>query len=423
MICPFCAEHVPAGTQLHQACRRMPDKPFPPLYLEHHGGYGQTEPIVVSVIGFPGHGKTVFLCALFNYLDDDLTYLWKNKFHNHVLDQESLSRLNENRKMLRAGVLPPPTVLDFPRPGIFRLKHMPSTSGDTNLPPLTDTTILIYDPPGEAFRTEGSIVDYASFVKRSTCVLFLIDLTTLGNAKAQGMAELLETYVLGMVRMGIRQLSQHLIVVYTKSDELKSPGSEFESLLKREPWLEDYLKQQRPESLADPSEHFKQLERVSSVLADFTRYDLKAAKFDNLADEWFASISYTVVSSLGSAPELYEVAQQEGPSGESDTENGPVMRKRLTAEMSPRGMADPLLYLLANSLNRRSVVEQETHTIATLGTSTAGLPNWAVAGMVLGGVVLLIIILLTLLMGTWLALADNKSSPVATAITLAIHSF
>ena len=358
MICPYCAEDVPANSERHHGCGRVGSKPFPPLYLDHHAGEGSTEPVVLSVVGFPGHGKTVFLCALFDYLDDHLTYLWRNNFHNLVLDQESLSLLNDNRHRLRRGELPPPTQMSFPRPGIFRLMHMPHSMGDNGLPPLEDTTILIYDPPGEAFQTEDKIVEFASFVERSSCVLFLIDLTALDNPIAHGMAELLDTYVLGMRRMGIERRSQDLIVVYTKSDEIKVSVPEFASLLEREPWLRDYLEQQRPATLANPHDHFRQLEKISGLLEDFTWSDLKAARFINVARDWFASTSFTAVSSLGAAPELEEVQDGEGDAAPPDTAapephagNG-RLRMKLSSEISPRGVADPLLYVLAKSLKK-----------------------------------------------------------------------
>ena len=414
MICPYCAEDVSADSQQHQGCRRASDKPFPPLYLHYHAGQGRTEPIVLSVIGFPGHGKTVFLCALFDYLDDHLTYVWRNNFHNLVLDQESLSQLNANRSLLRQGELPHRTDLDFPRPGIFRLTHMPRSAGGNGLPPLEDTTVLIYDPPGEAFQTEDKIGEYASFVRRSSCVLFLIDLTALGTSIAHGMALLLETYVLGMRRIGIKQQSQHLIVVYTKADEMKVSVPEFASLMEREPWLKDYLEEQRPETLSNPDAHFEQLQRVSHVLAEFTWTDLGAAKFVNVAEDWFASISYTAISSLGSAPEPQGVEDQHTdaaeavPQGEGDDattpdpddENGRV-KKKLTAEMSPRGVIDPLLYVLAMSVKKPPVVTTPQTPDKWLEKALARLPPWAIPTFVLGAVVLALLILLALLSWTW----------------------
>ncbi len=384
MICPYCAEDVPIHSQYHHGCRRVGNKPFPPLYLRHHSGERSVEPVVFSVVGFPGHGKTVFLCALFDYLDDPLPYLWRTNFHNLVLDQESLSLLNDNRQKLRRGELPPPTQMSFPRPGIFRLTHMPSSARDNGLPPLDDTTFLIYDPPGEAFQTEDKIVEFASFVKRSNCVLFLIDLTALGTPVAHGMAQLLDTYVLGMQRVGIEQQSQHLIVVYTKSDEIKVSVPEFTALLERETWLRDYLEQQRPATLSDPHDHFEQLEKVSHLLEDFTWSDLKAAKFINVARDWFASTSFTAVSSLGGAPEFEEVRGEDGAAAAPDSAapdshigNG-RLRMRLTSEISPRGVADPLLYVLAKSLKEPPAPRPK----GFLQSFLAELPLWALLALI-----------------------------------------
>lgn len=400
MICPYCAEVVSANSQQHHGCGRQDDRPFPPLYLDEHAGAQSAEPVVLSVVGFPGHGKTVFLCALFDYLDDHLPYIWRSGFHNLVLDQESLSLLNKNRRLLREGKLPLRTLTNFPWPGIFRLKHMPHTAGDNGLPPLEDTTVLIYDPPGEAFQTEDGIVEYASFVQRSSCVLFLIDLTKLGTPVAHGMAELLDTYVLGMRCMGIKQQSQHLIVVYTKSDEIKVSVPEFAALLEREPWLKEYLEQQRPVTLANPHEHFKRLEEVSHLLEEFTWDDLKAGKFIHVARDWFASISFTAVSSLGAAPELEEVRSTDGdaaetaltdaeaPTDSADGNGRPGMK--LTSEMSPRGVADPLLYVLAKSLKPRPPESWLKRWLKEL-------PFWAVVALVGGVGLLSFTVLFTLL--------------------------
>jgi formylglycine-generating enzyme required for sulfatase activity len=374
MICPYCVEDVPDNSQQHHECGRNRDKPFPPRYLDFHGGDETDDPVVLSVVGFPGHGKTVYLCALFDYLDNHLTYMWQgNRFFNHVLDQESLSLLNENRRKLRNGILPPPTQQNFPRPGIFRLTNMPDSVGNNGLSPLTDTTILIYDPPGEAFITEDKIVEFASFVKRSSCVLFLVDLTALGESIADEMALLLDTYLLGMRRMGIEKKSQDMIVVYTKSDEMKVSVPEFKSFLEQEPTLKEYLDQQRPESLTDLHKHFEQLSGISSLLERFTWSELNAGKFVNEAKDWFASVGYAVVSSLGTAPE------------KSLNENGDA-ETRLTVKMSPRGVADPLLYVLAKSKkDRKKPPPQDS------------LPLWLILTLVGGAVVIVLSVLIALL--------------------------
>jgi tetratricopeptide (TPR) repeat protein len=334
MICPYCVEDVPAGSTRHSECPVAKEKNFPLLYRKYHGGKEETEPVVLSVLGFSGHGKTVFLCALFHYLDRCLPKVWPG-FVNQVLDQDSLSNLSVHRKKLEAKKVPDRTGQSFPRPGIFRLSDMPCGPVDDRVPFLEDTTLLVYDPPGEALEAASKIVEFARFVKRSRCVLFLVDLWSLHPSIASEMERLLETYVLSMPLMEIEKRSQHLIVVYTKADDVKVSVPQFATLLKENPEYEAYLSEQLPEMMGNPREHLRQLDEISHLLEDFTRTKLGAQKFINLASKWFASVSYTAVSSLGAAPE------------KAVTETGG--EATLAVEMSPRGVADPLLYVLSKS--------------------------------------------------------------------------
>lgn len=391
MICPYCIEDVPANSQKHDECVKLKNKNFPPFYVDYHGNEDTSEPIILSVVGFSGHGKTVFLCALFEYLDHYLTDIWPN-FFNHVLDQESLSTLNVNREKLDNTVLPGRTGPSFPRPGIFRLTNMPYVEAGNNMPPLENTTVLIYDPPGEAFVSEDKIIDFASFVKRSSCVLFLVDITALGDSIASKMAKLLDTYVLGMRRMGIERQSQHMIVVYTKSDEMKVSVPEFENYLEKEPRLKEHLNDQRPITLANPHDHFIHLEHISHLLKKFTQSELHAGKFINVAREWFASVSYTVVSSLGAAPE------------KSIDDEGKEVTK-LTVKMSPRCVIDPLLYVLA-----KSIKVKEPPPPPPPPQTQESFPRWLIVTLI-GAVALLLVLFLALLIGSIAVSKTNSNNP------------
>lgn len=392
MICPYCVEDVPANSNQHDTCKKLKGREFPPYYVDFHGDKDDTDPVILSVIGFSGHGKTVFLCALFDYLDHHLINIWPN-FYNQRLDQESLSTLDANWDKLNNAKLPERTGRSFPRPGIFRLTHMPTVPGGNKMPPLVDTTVLIYDPPGEAFLTETEIVEFASFVKRSNCLLFLIDITLLGDSIASKMAKLLDTYLLGMRRMGIPKKSQHMIVVYTKSDDMKVSVPEFESFLEREPELKEYLNEQRPNTLANPIAHLDRLEHISNLLENFTRSELNAGRFIHEANDWFASVSYTVVSSLGAAPEksINEEGKEEA---------------RLVVKMSPRGVADPLLYVLSKSIK----VKEAPPIWTTYEPPPKKDLPWAMIAVV-AGIVLLIVILLLLLGGSKADSQSNSTVP------------
>jgi formylglycine-generating enzyme required for sulfatase activity len=376
MICPYCVQEIPAGSDKHDECKENKGKPFSPFYIDHHGGEDSIDPVVVSVVGFRQHGKTVFLCALFDFLDNHLHQSWPG-FYNHVLDQDSLTQLNETREDLRKGNLPNWTILSFPRPGIFRLTNMPRRNGGGKLPPLDDTSVLIYDPPGEAFVSEDQIVLLASFVKRSSCVLFLIDITSLGDAIADETAKLLDTYLLGMRRMGIAKKSQHLIVVYTKSDEMKASLPEFEGFLEGQPELKNHLNEQRPAALTDPYMYLQHLERISQLLEKFTLTELNAGKFINVARDWFASVNYTIVSSLGAAPEKYF-----NEAGEE--------RSRMTVRMSPRGVVDPLLFVLANSIKIKKPLDPPPPP----PPEPEPFPRWALVAAGSGIALLLIVLLI-----------------------------
>jgi hypothetical protein len=381
MICPYCLEDVPHLTERHNQCKRKPKEDFPPFYQQYHGGEGKKDPIVLNVVGFRGHGKTVFLCSLFHFLDNTLTTLWPS-FFNRVLDQESLSVLDKNRTMLYQGTLPPPTEVVFPRPGIFRLTNMPT--GTSRMPRLHDTTVLIYDPPGEAFETEDGIVKFADFVRRSSCMLLLIDLSALGRSIfeiANRMGILLDTYLLGMRRMQIPEKSQHLIVVYTKSDETPKALPELRDFLRKRPDLIEYLSEKKPETLKDPDDHLERLEVISRQLQSFTRDDLKAARFIAEANACFKSVTYTAVSALGSPPD--------------QDEHG---NKKVSAVLEPCCVVDPLLIFLSRSIEREPEPPRPWFTEN---------PRAAIA---LAASVLLLLVILLLLMLVGLTNLVSRSS-------------
>jgi hypothetical protein len=306
MICPYClTRNSINGNQCsNPQCR----KNIPPLYLKYHGKKGSDDPVLVSVVGFSGHGKTVFLGALFSFIDNQLPRVWKG-FSRQGLNQEGIDALDTVVKQLGAGVLPAPTPRTFPDPSIHRF---------WKLPKFGDQTLVIYDPPGEAFSAGDNVERYAGFVRQSRCVLFLISLSDLKRFVASEMHRLLETYQLGLSRMSGLPRAQHLIVVFTKADLL---SGEFQL----SPALREVLINKGAQQLVKPGDYLNSLKEYSDLLRDFTANTLGAQNFINLAKQYFHSVEYTVISSTGSNPE-----------------NG-----RLTTALLPSRVFDPLLWVLA----------------------------------------------------------------------------
>jgi len=103
----------------------------------------------------------------------------------------------------------------------------------------------------------------------------------------------------------------------------------------------------------------------------------RLTSFINEANDSFKSVSYTVVSSLGTSPSKRRKRQYE-----------------MTVEMSPRCVADPLLFVLAKSIP----IEEEPFEEEPLKS-----PLWKM--VVIGGVVLALLTLLLL----WLN-AESRDS-------------
>ena len=279
MLCPFCLENTSAKRPKCKHC----DEELPKLYLSSHRRF--RKPYIVSLVGFSGHGKTVYLASLLYCLQDRLTRVWSG-FFRRGLSQEAVDVLYDNLKMLREGTLPESTRRNFPRPNIHELCNIPGEG---------DRQLLIYDPPGEAFYRDASIQEYASFVKKAKVVLFLLSLADMDEPVSHEMNQLLEVYTLGMANMKAKKRQQDLVVVYTKADLLLDR-------LESRPELVSYLRQSEEDTVDNTKEYRKTLRWVSDQLADFTLSDLGARGFMNHAASEFKSVSFCAMSSLGSAP-------------------------------------------------------------------------------------------------------------------------
>jgi hypothetical protein len=243
-------------------------------------------------------------------MERDLTAAWP-RFYRQGLDMKSVQTVQENLVKLHKGELPYGTPRNFPRPSLHLL---------SDIPQFGSRHLVMYDPPGEAFDTDEGIEKYAHFVQRAKVVLFLVSLPDLAEPKAGELHRLLETYVLGMTRMKAKTRNQHLVVVFTKADRLKAE-------LNRCPTALEHLNTSAPAALGTPKKYLDRLKLISGELAKFTENDLAARSFTSMVKKEFRDVNYCAVSALGSPPE-----------------DG-----HLTTAMEPRGVVDPLIWVLDKS--------------------------------------------------------------------------
>ncbi len=304
MFCPYCLEEMERGNRHGvNSCPKSGDA-IPPLYLEY---FKRGKCLVVSTIGFQSHGKTAYLGALYlELLGNPLAEAWQD-FSVIPLDDFSLSTIYGLMRKLKKGEVPDGNPINFPKPAIMRLTDSPFSP---------DMMLLFYDVAGEVLQSAARINQYAHFVRKSE---FILALFSLENVQQEAeFKELLTNYVMAVGEAERRE--QHLVVVFTKGDK-----ESFQNLLRlHDISLVDYLNDAKLREVSDPYAYVAQLRKISRHLQRAFRDDLGFRAADSLARRYFRSVSYTVVSALGSEPV---------------TVNG---RPRIPA-IRPRRVLDPLL--------------------------------------------------------------------------------
>ena len=317
MLCPFCLADVkfkrqklpnnPATVYLCPECNEQ----APALYTQD---YRQYPPTIISAIGFRQHGKTVYFASLFYTLKKlTLARDWPD-FFTMGLDEDSLDTVYGNADMLADGALPDSTPKNFPRPTMIRAEGVPMQP---------NCTLLFFDTGGECFEKPRQLVQFAGFVRRAKAAMLLISIPDLEDPRAE-MHKLLNTYVVGMRELGGRTEEQHLVIVYTKADQLAGRfGSRWKD-------LRTYLIEGSVDALAKPDGYMERMHFVSERLQAFTEQELCADEFMNAAQAHFKSISFSIISALGT-----------GPRG-----------ARLSVAIVPRRILDPMLWIMEKSFAR-----------------------------------------------------------------------
>lgn len=346
-LCPYCLEDafinraINEDKTLHFSCRNCKSS-IDPLYLKSYKDY---PPIVLNVVGFRAHGKTVFLSALFySFRLFKLNRYWP-KFSYLPVNHSSQKLILDNARMLQEGELPEPTQQIFPEPTMILADGLPFVRNGK-------ATLLIYDAAGESFDAPDEMITYAGFVRRASTVFFLINIPRIRATNefdiAGEMDRLLSTYIQGMTTMNARTEKQRLLVIFTCADEMIPrlpednilPGS-YSNVSLKSYVQEDAIANtevQVPFFHLGPA-YAARMHTVSEELEKYTRTVLKAENFILNANKHFSSVEYSIISALGFSP------QADG---------------LLPATIDSKRLLDPFLWLLQYSatLGNRSKINR-----------------------------------------------------------------
>lgn len=306
MLCPFCQTPVdrflpPEDGSAGLRCPHCRDDGVPLLYPKD---YARHPAVPVSICGPTGHGKTVFIDALLTHLERRVR--WPN-FSTQWMDPAGMRAGRERLRVLREhGQLPDATPSVFPRPQVVRLRGVPRVGG---------CQLLFYDTSGETFRDAEQVRDQGRFVRNSAAVLWLVSLTELEYPEQ--LPDLMTVYAQAMAEMGADPKRQAVVVGLTKGD-----------LLVDRPDLpaaaRDFL---RDDDLDPAGDAWDRLDRLSDALKGWLR-GTDHRLLVNLLDEQFRAARYCVLSAQGAA----------------------ARDQVLQAELTPRGVLAPLLWLWRESL-------------------------------------------------------------------------
>lgn len=284
MKCPYClSRHEKYELDDQTGVYRCPNckTVVPRSYLESEQMLKST----VGVVGFSGHGKTVYLTSLFSTLGK-FSRFW-NGYYYRSLDDFTHRVLYEQVPMFEKGQLPESTPANFPNPALIQYHDIPH---------FNDCFLGFYDTAGEVFRDVDQITRAGFFVAHSDVVLFIM---SLHDVDAQNLdneiSGLLDTYVRACHdRLNVTlKDNQNLVVIFTKGDLI---GKHLSHDIRD--WVTSghygWYAQELNSRILD-------MARNSVNVEDWLVEKMGCSRFVNMSKAHFREVRYTVVSATGYA--------------------------------------------------------------------------------------------------------------------------
>ena len=294
---------------------------------------------IVATIGYPGHGKSIFLAGLFWDSFFALSRTFQDGTQPYVvraLNEEASKLFYGNAKLLYDLKLPPANPRGKPEPAILEFKGIPHANSQQR----RSTRLVFYDVAGEVFDDDRKTREYAPYVANAHDLIFLFDPTLL-EVNALWWSELGDR----IYRAANGDKKKNIIIALTKMDELRH----------HDDWWAQTINEHWPDATPTHSQLALYLERMDSLSATlrgwWTAEDRRGNNFINSVLETWPTTRFCALSSLGHQP-VWDCPQCNIaiPSslqvcGQCHTARTNDLSLRLTREPDPFRVRDPLFWI------------------------------------------------------------------------------
>lgn len=334
-FCPFCLNEI--STHTEDICRNLPGREIP-IPRKFKAEVKERTPVIfVFTIGYPFHGKTVFLSIFFDKIIRDLPRIWKNDgYFYSALNEETFDgfkRIFINP--LESGELAESTRTLIPIPMILHLENLPSDFK------YSEIILVCQDFPGEFCEDQNRMQTARNLFVNIDHPIILFSLSDSLDGRtwkgkdirrsgvSRDLHALLNRYFNVLYESGISEedikMRKRPIVVFTKADRFWQ-DREFGPLAETEYWEENSLR--RIYSSESRKDYLRDMIAFSDRIKNFVSETyISAYRF---AREKFNDIHFVALSSTGREPEEIKGA------------------RRIIGPVESRRILDPLLFLLMN---------------------------------------------------------------------------
>lgn len=241
----------------------------------------------VAIIGYPNHGKTVFLAGLFwdsffslaEAFDDA-----RSPYAVRAANARAAEVFFGNAITLSRMQLPPSSPRTPPEPALLEFSGVPGADGKRR-----KARVVFYDIPGEAVSDEEWLLNNAPFLPKTDDILFIFDPTRADFSERALQAADLRDKIYRIVPGGERK---NYIVVLSKMDELRDEN-EWASMI-AEYWPDD---SPLPNQMGT---YVKDMDRLSRLLRQW--WVDRAHGGRGFVNQMPPSTRYCAISSLGCQP-------------------------------------------------------------------------------------------------------------------------